>query len=519
MLKAVTILSMILLSLQVFGQTSGKTHKEFLKKLKKADELFEYHDFVNGLYQYQELLKIDSLHGEINYKIGVCIYNLNKNRMNSLPYFIKGANENVIESHFYLGKLYHLRMEFELALNHYHQYKAFKGIKNFNYYEVESAINTTRNAMELVKKPKNVIVENMGEQINSPYPDYVPLLSADENVMIFTSRREGSTGSQKDPYGDYFEDIYVSVKGENGWGSPVSISDKINTPTHDACAALSPHGEKLIIYRTNEKLTGGDLYITNYDGFDWSEPEKLSSNINAENSWQPSASLSADNKLLYFSSNRPGGYGGKDIYRSVKLPNGDWSQPYNLGPVINTPYDDDAPFIHPDGKTLYFSSKGHNSIGGYDIFKTEVNKNGTWSFPENMGYPINTVADDIYFIISMETNTGYYSSNRASGFGGTDIYKIIFPETHIEYTVIKGTLETEDSNNNLLQAKITLIDEEKKEVCGLYKANRNTGKFIIIITPGIEYKVIIEAEGYAPFTGQINSKTENFSPKLIKKSE
>ncbi|HET6243596.1 MAG: PD40 domain-containing protein [Bacteroidetes bacterium] len=504
------LLSILFLSVQVLFSQQNKKETERLKK--SADLLFEYNSFKKALEIYQVLYKSDSLNGEINFKVGVCIYYLGNEKKDAIPYFERAAFHDQIDSYYYLGCLYHLNAEFEKALSSYNQYRNQKGEKSFVDYEIERQISITRNAKERIKKPINVQIENMGPVINSLHHDYAPLISADGNLLIFTSRRESSTGGLLDPYEEYFEDIYISRKVENEWTEPKGISHNINSSGHDASVTLTADGEKLFIYRTNQSLTGGDIYESKYDGSDWTKPEKLEPDINSVDGWESSASISQDSEIFYFSSNRPGGYGGKDIYRVVKLPNGLWSKASNLGSAINTAFDDDAPFIHPDGKTLYFSSKGHNTMGGYDIFKTIKDENG-WSTPENIGYPINSVEDDIYFVLTVNGDVGYYASKKASGIGKSDIYKVFLPDENFDLAVLKGSVHNKDKLP--LSATITLIDEEYNSIHGMYNSNRLTGKFIMIIKPGKTYRLIVESPGYNSFSDIVGSHTPIISLKLI----
>ncbi|MFN3875183.1 MAG: hypothetical protein ACK4L7_04645, partial [Flavobacteriales bacterium] len=222
----------------------------------------------------------------------------------------------------------------------------------------------------------------------------------------------------------------------------------------------------------------------------------LTERINSKHH-EPSASIAPGGDEIYFTSDRPGGYGGRDLYRIRRLPNGEWSLPLNLGSRINTPYDEDAPFIHSDGITLFFSSKGHGTMGGYDIFKatlTDPDMNG-WSEPENMGYPLNTVNDDIYFCLSEDGFTGYFSSERPGGMGMQDIYQVVFPGSQLNYLVARGVVA--DASEEPVKARIVLADESGEEVLGVYNTNEGTGRFIMVLEPGRRYRMSVEAPGYA----------------------
>ena len=230
------------------------------------------------------------------------------------------------------------------------------------------------------------------------------------------------------------------------------------------------------------------------------QPEKFGPEINSEYQ-EPSACLNAAGNVMYFSSNRPGGFGGKDLYRVIRFGNGDWSQPLNLGPTVNTPEDEDAPFFHANERTLYFSSRGHQNIGGYDIFKSEILDNGTWTTPENMKYPINTVDDDIYFVLSEDEQQGFYSTERQDGSGDKDLYQVYMPKEENLMAIVKGEVTNSTSNRLMgVACKITLIDDDAKTVHGVYHSQPQSGKYMMVLQPNVRYRIIVEADGHYTHT-------------------
>ena len=257
------------------------------------------------------------------------------------------------------------------------------------------------------------------------------------------------------------------------------------------------------------------IYETDYKDGNWSKPEKMTEMINSKNGAETSAIYSPDQQVIYFSSNRPGGYGGKDIYRIKKMPDDTWSLPMNLGPTINTKYDEDAPFIHPDGVTMFFSSKGHQNMGGYDIFKSVKVEDG-WTAPENIGYPINTVGDDIYFILSADGKHGYYSSDMKEGYGSSDIFMINMPKEENKYVLLKGTVVSYDEGFKKLPAVITVIDYATKELQGIYRTNSKTGKYLMVLQPRKKYKIIVESEGYHVLIDEIDMREKLKMEDLMK---
>lgn len=495
----------------VFGNSfSQKTAKQ---NIREGDLYFYSKDYANARRYYADAWKLDSSDAKLAFKLGVSMYNLKQYRQKSLPYFDQALNGKNPETKFYLGNLYHLNGKFQDAINMFTGYLNNKK-KKINGAEIQTLIEKSKTAIEMISHPVNVKIENMGSVINSEYPDYVPVISADESELIFTSRRAGSMGGQLDANGDFFEDIYMSHKKNGQWSAPAGISS-LNTPTHDACVGLSPDGELLFLYKPSKDFLTGDLYFSVFAGDEWMNPIKLNSPINADDNIESSASLTADGKTLYFSSDRPGGFGKKDIYRVTKLSNGEWSKPMNLGPIVNTPDDDDAPFIHPDGKILYLSSKAHKNMGGYDIYKTTINEAGFWSAPENLGSPINTPDDDIFFVLSVDGKRGYYSSIRKEGFGGADIYAIYFPEEDLNLSVMKAMVLSADSSMPI-SARITVIESETERLQGIYSTNPLTGKFIMILTPGKKYSIKVESTSYNSFSDIISSEKNEEEVKMIK---
>ncbi len=332
-----------------------------------------------------------------------------------------------------IGRGYQYGLHFEEALNYYNKYKE-KTLNDVNYRgkdkvqlrEVEQRISECQNGQEYLKNPKHYAIVNVSEKVNSPWPDYGPVLNEDETVLIFTSRRqEENLNENVDEDNFYFEDIFISEKDAKGEWSPArNIGEPVNITYHSSNLALSADGKTLFQYRDDN---GGDIFFSTLeaDG-SWSYPEPLSEYINSSFA-EKSVSISQDGNLLFFSSNRPGGLGGIDIYMSKKDDKGKWSRSVNLGPTINTEFDDESPFIDYDGKTLYFSTKGRKGMGGYDIFKSVYDSTANdWSEPVNIGYPINTPDNDVFFVSTKDGKRGYYASVRDDGQGYTDIYMVNF---------------------------------------------------------------------------------------------
>ena len=477
-----------------FGQKFSMKQQ---KKYEDATYYFELTDYVSAYQIYVKLHKIERDHSEMNYRMGICVMKLTGDLSEAAFHFSEAASQDYGEAYFQLARCYHQLEDFKNAIRNYQYYKEAGLDGEADLEEVNRQIDISSRAMQMLRNPVGVQIQNVGEGVNSKYADYVPVVSKNDSIMLFTSRREGSTGDKKDPYDNYFEDIYFSYQEHGQWQTAQNIGPEINTSTHDASVGLSPDGKTLIIFRTNEELTGGDLYLSTFENASWQSPQKLGENINSDYA-EASASITSDGSVMYFSSDRPGGYGGQDIYRSVRFGNGDWSLPINLGPTVNSKYDDDAPFISSDGATLYFSSKGHGTIGGYDIFKVEFGDDTkSWMLPQNLGYPINTVKDDIYFVMTEDEKTGCYSSSKDGGYGSQDIYRINLVDNNKLVVILKGEISAEEGDHEIpIKVKITVINEDKNVVQGVYKSNSKTGKFLMALQPYVNYKFIVSKKGY-----------------------
>lgn len=472
------------------------------KNLFKADKAFEVGDYLKALKFYDELYKLDSNDNEMNYKIGICNYELKKYRSASKKYFDKVSYKQFPEVDFYLGTLNHLIREYETAIFHFNRYKKNRQ-KDHSTKEIDDLIEKCNTAMlfESIADTKIQIL-NMGSIINTEYDEYAPLIPAEENFMIFTSRRKNSLRPNKDFFGEYFEDIYIAKKDSSGWLTPEMLDSTFNTNLHDASTGLSADGEQLLIYRTSENYKSGDIYESFYENGKWQPPVKLGSNVNSTGSVESSACYSAQGDFIFFSSDRPGGYGGKDLYMAKKLPNGNWGVPFNLGANINTEYDEDAPFINPLNNILFFSSQGHRNMGGHDIFKAEFDESGKFSLPKNLGYPINTVDDDIFFVLNPSGSKGYLSSARDGGMGGQDIYTVSFLVNATPLDVYN--IHVWDEYNNIIKAvEIEIVDLKTKIPYGTFKSNEHTGKVLFISESKKEYQVTIRAKGYDTFVTNV----------------
>lgn len=511
----------IFISLICISPVSAQEKKEYKDRFLDGTYNLLEENYIGALYSFLEAYKIDSTNANINFNIGFSQLNSYAEKTKAIPYLEKAilnvsdnyvpfdANEkrSPTNAFYYLGVAYRYAYRFDDAITNFERYKTYIKSREVELKkEVDRQIAMCKNAKEIYAAPSGDVKINMlQDSVNSPYPDYSPVISADESTLIFTSRRPGGTGYDLTPTGDFYEDIFICHKDSKGhWTTPKSIGSNINTPGHEAAIALSANGDQLLIYKDDNG--DGNIYLSKLEGDTWSVPQKLGSDINSP-FWEPSACLSPDGNTLYFVSDRPGGFGGRDIYRCVKLPNGEWSLASNLGPNINTEYDEDAPFMHPDGVTLVFSSDGNKTSGGFDIFYTTKEDDGTWSQVKNMGTPINTPDDDIFYVLSADGKRAYYSSGKPEGTGDKDIYLISLVNSVVDpITLLKGFITFDGGYKEGKSIQITVVEEESGKIVHEIKPNSKTGKYIVALNGGItgkKYIIKYEAADFKPITETI----------------
>jgi outer membrane protein OmpA-like peptidoglycan-associated protein len=388
--------------------------------------------------------------------------------------------------------------------------------ENINY--IESSSNTEY--VYFGKDTLKATISNIGAAINSPFSDYAPVINADGSKMYFTSRRP-VTEKEKKKGKASTENIYYSSfdAKKQKWTEAKSLPSAINQPKRfNSVIAISNDAQRMLIYR-DDKYGNGDIYESVLYGSIWSEPEKLPEPINSKY-MESSASISPDGKTIYFVSNRPGGSGGLDVWYCTKNQQGNWGEEKNIGTTINSSSGEEGVFIHPDGKTLYFSSKGHKGLGGYDIFYSRM-ENNKWTTPKNLGENINTSDDDVYFVMEANGKTGYYSSIKKGGLGEKDIYKVTFlsPKDKVDkgplLTLFKG-LVIDKENNQPITSDIEIIDLEKNEVISTFISNATTGSFLVSLPSGKNYGINVKKEGYLFYSDNVDISAAATYKEIIK---
>lgn len=484
---------------------------------KLANEYFSKNNFEQALKEYQILLKNDTSNDKFKYRIAVCYLNTNIDKTKAIPYLEEAIkNERAdANSYYLLGRAYHFANRFDEAVKMYETFKKLAVGSTQNIKDVEKQIEYCYNAKELVKYPIDVTFQNLGENVNSKYPDYYPFVPTDQSYIAFNTRRDD--GSSKNVNGQYKAEVYLAKEKNGKFLRAKSIGSNVNKFEGDEeIIGMSADGRLMLFLFDNAEGGFGDIFIAQYDGKEVSKLTKMGKEVNSKYT-EIAASISADGESIYFASDRPGGFGGIDIYVTKKLPNNEWSAPQNLGPTVNTSEDEDFPNISSDGKTLYFSSKGHTSMGGYDIFKTDWDANKRqWTNLHNIGYPINTADDNMNLRISETGRYGYISALRSDGFGDLDIYRVTYNEIAPRYTVLKGFIKNAEGNYLTGNVNISVTDNQSMEVYGDYLPNPSTGRYIIILPSG-NYNILIEADGYNNYSEDIEIFDNNaYIPELLK---
>lgn len=474
----------------------------------------------------------------------------------SLPYFIRAwkLDPNVDpEILYYIGQAYHYSEKFDSAILFYDRYnrilaRSLNFDKSVKINEVNRKIFECRNAVIYKENPVRVSILDLGDTINSEYPDYAPTISEDETLMVYTTRRPGENMNERVAVDhEYYEEIFYSEKVNGVWQASKNAGVPINTNYHNASVNISPDGKELIVYHDTN---GGDLFVSsrNTDG-SWSAPKTMEG-INTE-FLESSATITRDGKTIYFTSNRPGGYGGTDIY-SCELDKGGnrWINLKNLGPVVNTELDEEGVFISAKGQHLYYSSNGLAGMGDLDIYRSSFDTDKQeWGEPVNMGYPINSVENDIYFVLTADEKFAYMSSLRQENLGEQDIYKIDmqnwkpvylnqpeYAEVFAESSSIRRDNEilgttparsavtvsyqiTDDETNKPLDADIDFVSQYGNVV---KPVQTGTGSYQVTLNhssdSSVYYKINVHGMGYMPYASSMYFHGAAKTPETISES-
>ena len=470
---------------------------------KTAIKLFDAGNYEEAIDEYLPLYEGDKESLEFNYNLAVSYLNTNIDKSLAIPHLETLTKIPEIDANawYLLGRAYHFGYQFDAAIAAYEKFRETNSGSEANKIDAVKQIEYCENAKELMKFGVRVKFENLGKNINSAYADYFPFIPTNESFLIFNSKRDLSSTEQLD--GSYLPNIFMSEVESGKYQKAQPLPESINTADgREEVVGLNPNGTRAIFYYEDFKQYG-DLYECKIEGTTFGKPAKLEKSVNSKHV-EIAGCLNENGSKLYFASDRPGGYGGVDLYSCQLLPNGKWSLPTNLGPTINTKFDEDFPNLSPEGKSLYFSSKGHTSMGGFDIFKTTWDPiKNKYSSVQNLGYPLNTPEDNMNFRVSESGKHGYISAVRKGGYGDLDIYRVDFLEVEPRYTVISGTISSDDNSKTFVDLFIQVTDLETEEVYGDYIPNEKSLRYVMILPQG-RYDIYIGGQdGYEEIYDEI----------------
>jgi len=464
-------LLVLAIGLPSFGQTDSVALAEEYYKM--GMEVFDYTHRKQATELFTLATQMNPNNAKAQFMAGQSIM-LTVNKEKSLPYFRKAwkldpeVDEDIL---YFIGQAYHHNLKFDSAILFYDRYnrilaRSLRLDKSIKINDVNRKIFECRNAVIYIENPVDVTITHLDENINSEFPDYAPTINGEETLMVFTSRRpEGNLNATLATDLEYYEDILYTELVDGKWSAAKNMRGPLNTNYHNSSVAISPDGNEMILYHDSN---GGDLFIsTKGKDFEWSQPRAMEG-INSEY-LENSASLSSDNQTVFFTSDRPGGYGGTDIYKAVASKGGRWTNVTNLGPLVNTEKDEDGVFIAAHGRHLYFSSNGHAGMGDMDIYRSSLDTvTGQWGEPVNMGYPINSPENDIYFVLNADETDAYISSVRVQNIGEQDIYKVNMEKwvpidiKQLDYKDVFAESASIVTSPNVTTTNAQEVSEEKK---------------------------------------------------------
>lgn len=482
--KFILAILFIFLSIEVCIPQSNQKNKEtFLE----AESYFLFEEFTEALPLYIQLKEQMPANYNLDYKIGRCYLNFPYQKEKAIKYLETACNHisttwkdgsykeinAPVDAIFYLGDAYRINNKLNNAIESYELFKSKASPTSYDLKLVDNQIKSCKRAIEAMKSPVDVDEQIISNQINTRQSETNPVVSQDENMIVYAAKLP------------FYNAMFYSIKANGKWQEPVNMIPELGVDDDCYPTSLSYDGKELYVYRTNEYK--GDIFVTHYENGKWTKLKKLNGNINTKY-WESHACISKDGKKLYFTSNRDGGYGGLDIYVSNRIGGNEWGAAQNLGPIINSEYNEDTPFIMPDDKTLYFSSFGHQTIGGYDVFYST--RNGTWSNPVNVGFPVNSTDDDIFFYPLRGGEIAYNARFVPEGAGKYDIVRMnIYTDKSPRRYQVKGFVRIPDEFSST-PLYLALYDKIKRDT--LLRKNFTGSEVLFEATPG-QYEVYISS--------------------------
>jgi len=501
---------------QTLHTSSNKAFKIYNEGLSAYDNL----DFVKAEKDFKQAVSIDKKFYEAYIMMGELLAKQSRFPEASVNY--KAAVK--IDSLFFKPVFYNLANaemmsgEYANALIHFNVYLAQEGMSSKNRVAAAKSVKNCNFAIVAMKKPVPFDPVNVGPGINTIDDEYWPSITADGLTLMFTRQPDlvtnpGFTGLVQ-------EDFYISFFADNAWQKAFNAGAPLNTSQNEGAQTLSSNGSYMYFTACNRPggLGNCDIYYSAFINGNWSEPSNIGYPVNTKY-WESTPSISADGKTLFFSSSRPGGFGGKDLWFSRLNDKNHWSEPVNLGSNINTEGDEMSPFIHFDGKTLYFASDGRIGMGGFDLFVTRLKDDSTWTTPRNLGYPINTFNDETGLVIESGGKKAYYSSTRDKS-KGKDIYSFDLYESARPNPVsyMKGKVYDKETGK-LLKAEYELINLSTGKII-VRNVTDESGNFLICLPSGYNYGINVSKPGYLFYSENfmfegMHTASEPFIKKII----
>lgn len=513
-MKRLVLLTWLLATL-INPDLRSQSKQENRLKFYDAESWILFEAYQDALPLYQQLLKVYPNNANFKYRIGQCYINIPGEKIKAIKYLedaVSNINPKYKEGKFnetgapydvlyYLANAYRINNQIDKALKTYELFRLNLNPEVYDSTIVNLQIQSCKNAMELMRMPLFIKQKNLGNVINKSNNEYNPVVSDKEDLLVF-SRSQA-----------FYDAILYSTKVNGVWSDPVNMNELLQVDRDLFPTSISKDGKDLYLYSSADY--DGIIYTSRFENGKWSPIVKLNDNINTKY-WESHATISHDNKKLYFTSNRKGTYGGLDIYVSTRDSTGDWGPAKNLGPVINTPYNEESPFLSEDDKTLFFSSRGHFNMGGYDIFYSTLLENGEWSLPLNVGSPINTTDDDVFFKPLNQGYVGYMSKELPEGFGKEDIYRIeIFSNDHPRKFFVRGMVKVADLINNMNDSvKISAMNIKNPNQTIIVYSNPKTGQYEFQLPQG-DYEITYEGEGGEKVVKKVDLPLSNPSDSFI----
>jgi hypothetical protein len=471
----------------------------------EAESFFLFEEYKDALPLYQRILRTEPNNYNVIYKVGICYINDIYQAEKAIKY-LEQATQNInpdcrpnsfkekqapTDAYYYLGKAYHISNKLDQAIESYQRFKKQANPEAYDLTVVEEDIAACQYAKKAIISPIYFSAKNLGEPVDTKFEEVNPVISGDGKTLIFTRKLQ------------FYDAVFLSKKNENGiWSEPENLTSSFGLDGSSFTTGISFSGDEIFVYRSDN--FDGNIYSSQLKNNQWSKLAKLNENINTK-FWESHASLSPDGQYLIFTSNRDGGYGGLDIYKSRRNSKGEWGPAVNMGPVINSPSNEETPFLSNNGYTIFFSSQGNNTFGGYDIFISNLRSDGTWSKPRNMGYPLNSTSDDIFYSPTGINSIGLFSTYKNESTQGLlDIYQIeVYNELIPRQFTVEGAIKIPGGENNVFNnIKVKIYDAQSKSLIS-EKAVLSDGSFSIKASQG-EYLLTVEGPGIKPIQKELS---------------